>query len=88
MRQEVAVGDPEHSGGTHAKSKQPGEAVPKDDKIGKHWVIFNPSGSQLSGCKSSTMAEVSLTQTHTHTDVNHTHTHTQQASTSRKTVVQ
>lgn len=39
--------------------------VPKDDKIGKLWVIFNLSGSRLSGCKRSTMAEVSLAQTHT-----------------------
>lgn len=88
MRQEVAIGDPEHSRGTHAKSKQPVEVVPKDDKIGKHWVIFNTSGSQLSGYKSSTMAEVSLAQTHTHTHKQMLSTHTQQANTSRKAVVQ
>ncbi len=71
----MAAGDPEHSEGTHAKIKNSrGEAVPKDDKIGKRWVIFNPSGSRLSGCKSPTMARglPLLTQA----DVKYTHTHT------------
>lgn len=84
MRQEVAVGDPERSRGTHTKSKHPDEAVPKDDKIGNHWVIFNLSGFQLSGCKSSTMAEVSLAETRTQM----LSTHSQQANASRKVVSQ
>lgn len=83
-RKRLPVVTPSVPGGRTRKSKQPREAVPKDDKIGNHWVIFNPSGFQLSGCKSSTMAEVSLAQTR----MQMLSTHSQWANTNRKAVVQ
>lgn len=83
----MAVGDPKHSRGTHAKSKQTEAAVPKDDKIGKRWVIFTHQAPSCQDVKAQQWQRSPLLK-HTHMQMLRTGKHTQQANTSGEAVVQ